>query len=76
MRPFAFAAAQLNVVLHDGAPIPAIELGGSAAAGVAAAAEDAERAGGAAVDDGNNVVGGEVLRGAADLAPGPHQHRI
>jgi hypothetical protein len=26
MRPFAFAAAQLNVVLHDGAvsPIPAL----------------------------------------------------
>lgn len=64
MRPIAFAAAQLNVALHDGAmsPIPAIpsfELDANAARGVTSA-EHAEGPVGAAVDDGEDVVGGEV----------------
>ena len=65
MRPIAFAAAQLNVVLRDGSvsPIPAAPRGGPdpvAADGVAGAAQDAEWSVGATVDDGDDVVGGEV----------------
>jgi hypothetical protein len=65
MRPIAFAAAQLNVALRDGAvsPIPAVPRRGSdagAAGGVAAATQHAERAGGTALDDGDDVVGGQV----------------
>jgi hypothetical protein len=70
MRPIAFAAAQLNVVLHDGAvsPIPAIpsfELDSSATHRVAAPAEHAERAACASVNDGDDMVGGEVAGRAA-----------
>ena len=65
MRPIAFAAAGLNVALHDGAvsPIPAIstsDLDASAARSVAAPAQRAERSGRAALDDRDDVIRGEV----------------
>jgi hypothetical protein len=64
MRPIAFAAAQFNVALRDGAVsvIPAVPRRGSdaAAGGVAAATQHAKRAGGTALDDGDDVVGGQV----------------
>jgi hypothetical protein len=63
MRPIAFAAAQLNVALHDGAvsPIPAIsslDLDGALRASPSAG--DAQKSGDAGVDHGDDVVGREV----------------
>jgi len=73
MRPIAFAAAQLNVALRDGAlsPIPEVpgfDLGVGAAAGVAAPAERRKQPIGAAVDDGDDVVDREVVGRAAPFA--------
>jgi hypothetical protein len=73
MRPIAFAAAQLNVALRDGAvsPIPEVprfDLGVGAAAGVATPAEHAERFTGAPADDWDDVVDREVVGRAAPFA--------
>jgi hypothetical protein len=65
MQPIAFAAAQLNLALHDGSvsPVPALssfDLDASAARRVTRSAQSAERAVGASVDDGDEMVGGEI----------------
>ena len=65
MQPIAFAAAQLNLALHDGSlsPIPVLssfDLDASAARSVTRSAQRAEWAVGAAVDDGDDMVGGEI----------------
>lgn len=65
MQPIAFAAAQLNLALHDGSvsPIPALssfDLDASTARRVAASAQRAEWTVGASVDDGDEMVGGEI----------------
>jgi hypothetical protein len=73
MRPIAFAAAQLNVALRDGAvsPIPEVprfDLGVGAATGVAVSAEHAEPSTGAAADERDDVVDREVVGRPAPFA--------